>query len=75
MTMCDERTKLFREAKALLDGFCEDKIRIFNTRIPSTVKVGEANYSSVSVIELDANNKAAIAYTEFAKEVVNNAGV
>jgi len=74
LTMCDERTRLFRDAKALLDGYCEGKIRIFETRIPSTVKVGEANYSSVSVMELDSKNRAAVAYTEFAKEVVGHAG-
>ena len=73
LTMCDERTRLFRDAKALLGGFCEDKIKIFETRIPSTVKVGEANYSSVSIMEFDAKSKAAIAYTEFAKEVVEHA--
>jgi len=73
LTMCDERTRLFRDAKALLDGFCGDKVRIFDTRIPSTVKVGEANYSSVSIMELDPKSRAAIAYTEFAKEVAEHA--
>jgi len=73
LTMCDERTKLFRDARALLDGFCKDRIKIFDTRIPSTVKVGEANYSSVSIMEFDAKSKAAIAYTEFAKEVAEHA--
>jgi len=72
LTMCDERTRLFRDAKALLDNFCEDKIRIYGTRIPSTVKVGEANYSSVNVIDFAANNKAALAYTAFAKEVIGD---
>jgi chromosome partitioning protein len=74
LTMCDERTRLFRDAKSLLDAFCEDRIRIFNSRIPSTVKVGEANYSSVSIMDFDARSKAAVAYTEFAKEVIGYAG-
>lgn len=74
LTICDERTRLFKDTKAMLDDFCKDKIRIFSTRIPSTVKVGEANYSSVSIMELDAKSKAAFAYTEFAKEVIGNAG-
>jgi len=72
LTMCDERTRLFRDAKALLDDFSEGKIKIFDTRIPSTVKVGEANYGGVSIIDFDAKSKAALAYMEFAKEVVNN---
>lgn len=74
LTMCDERTRLFREAKALLDDFCGDKIRIFNARIPSTVKIGEANYSSASVIDFAAESKAALAYTDFAREVIGYAG-
>lgn len=73
MTMCDERTRLFRDTKALLDDFCKDKIRIFETRIPSTVKVGEANYSSSCIMDFDAKSKAAIAYTDFAKEVMSHA--
>ena len=73
LTMCDERTRLFRDAKALLDDFCEGKIRIFDTRIPNTVKVGEANYGGISIMDLDAKNKAAVAYTEFAKEVIGHA--
>jgi chromosome partitioning protein len=69
LTICDERTRLYREAKNLLDEHYGDKIRIFNTHIPNTVKVGEANYASRSIIDFDANSKAAIAYTAFAKEV------
>ena len=73
MTMCDERTRLFRDTKALLDEFCRDRIRIFDARIPSTVRVGEANYSSASIIDFDAKSKAATAYIEFAKEVTGHA--
>lgn len=72
LTMCDERTRLFRDAKSLVDNFCVDKIRIFDTHIPSTVRVGEANYSSASIIEFDAKNKAALAYTAFAREVIGH---
>ena len=69
LTICDERTRLFRDAKGLLDDFCGDKIKIFNTHIPSTVKVGEANYSSRSILDYDGNSKAATAYRAFALEV------
>jgi chromosome partitioning protein len=76
LTLCDERTKLFREAKGLLEDFCQGKIhsiRIFDTHIPSTVKVGEANYNSRSIFEYDANSKAALAYNAFAREVYGDA--
>lgn len=72
LTICDVRTRLFREAKALLDDFCSDRIKIFNARIPSTVKVGEANYSSTSILDFAANSKAALAYTAFAQEVMTD---
>jgi len=69
LTICDERTRLFREAKALLDEFCGDRIRMFNAIIPSTIKVGEANYASHSILDYHANSKAALAYMIFASEV------
>ena len=72
LTMCDERTQLYRKAKSLLDDFCTDRIRIYNARIPSTVGVGDANYSSMSIIDYDANSKAALAYTAFAREVIGH---
>lgn len=73
LTICDERTRLFREAKKLLVNFCEDKIKMFKTHIPSTVKVGEANYSSSSILDYSADSKAAIAYKNFALEVSGHA--
>lgn len=74
LTMCDERTNLFKDAKNLLDDFCGDKVKIFNSHIPSTVKVGEANYSSRSIMDFDAKSKAAGAYIDFAREVIADAG-
>jgi chromosome partitioning protein len=56
LTICDERTKLFREAKNLLDGHYGGKVRIFNTHIPNTVKVGEANSASRSILDYDGNS-------------------
>ena len=72
LTIVDERTRLYKDAKALIDEAYGDKVKIFDTHIPSTVKVGEANYSSVSVIEHDPNGRASAAYKNFAKEVLNN---
>ena len=74
LTICDERTKLYRDAKALVDESYGGRVRIFESHIPNTVKVGEANYSSLSVMEHDPNGRASIAYANFAKEVLNNAG-
>jgi len=72
LTICDERTRLFKEAKALLDENYGETINIFDTHIPNTIKVGEANYNSLSVVEHDPASKAAIAYTSLAMEVIQN---
>ncbi len=76
LTMCDERTKLFKDAKSLLDDFCGDRVKIFCAHIPSTVRIGEANYFSRCIMDYDPKSKAALAYTEFAREVIRhgNAG-
>ena len=72
LTICDERTKIFKEVKELVSGAYGSNIKIFETAIPATVKVQESNYSSKSIIEYDSTNKAAIAYRDFAKEVSND---
>jgi len=72
LTLCDERTRLYKDAKTLIDEAYGGKVHIYNTHIPNTVKVGEANYNSLSVMEHEPNGKASIAYKNFAKEVLNN---
>ena len=74
LTLCDERTRLYKDAKALIDESYGGKVNIFNTHIPNTVKVGEANYSSLSVMEHEPNSRASTAYKNFAKEVLRNGG-
>jgi len=72
LTMCIERTRLFRDAKSLLEETYGDKLKIFNTCIPNTVRVGEANYASCSIMNYDSGCKAAAAYTAFAQEVLSD---
>jgi len=73
MTMCNPRTRLYKNVITLISEHYGDKIRIFSTSIPSTTKVGEANFNSSSIIEYYPKSKATIAYKEFALEVANNA--
>jgi chromosome partitioning protein len=72
LSICDERTVLFKNSKALLEESYGAKVKIFKTHIPHTVKVGEANYVSKSVLDYDPNGKAAAAYRNLAKEVLAN---
>lgn len=70
LTICDERTRLFKDVKTLLDETYGDTVKIFDTYIPNTVRIGEANYMSRPVIEYDPTGKAAVAYNKFAQEVL-----
>ena len=70
LTICDERTRLYKDAKTLIDESYGGKVKIYDTHIPNTVRVGEANYSSLSVMEHEPNGRASAAYKNFAKEVL-----
>lgn len=70
LTMYAERMKLSKEVLSIIQEAYGDHINIFNSRIPTSVKVGETNMKSKSTIEYDPKNKVSNAYMEFAKEVV-----
>ena len=72
LTICDKRTNLFRDVENLVSEYYGKKIKIYGTRIPNTVKIGEANYSSRSILEYDPKSKAAFAYETFALEVLSD---
>lgn len=69
-TMYAERMRLSKEILSIIQEAYGSRINIFENKIPSSVKVGEANMKSKSTIEYDSKNKVSIAYREFAKEVV-----
>ena len=64
LTMFEERTNLSKKILKMIEGSYGENIKIFNTRIPKSVKVGEANLKSMSIGDYISNNKAAIAYQE-----------
>lgn len=70
-TMCDKRTNLYKEISSQVDSAYRSGMRIFDNRIPTTVKVGEANGLGLSVMEYDNKSPAALAYMELAKEVLS----
>jgi chromosome partitioning protein len=73
ITMADTRTKLFKEMNEIMEKTYSKTIRIFDTIIPHSTKVGEANLRCQSVLLYDENSKPAQAYKEFAKELIKNA--
>ena len=73
LTMCDKRTNLYKEISAQVDSAYRNGMRIFDSQIPMTVKVGEANCCGMAVAEYDKTNSAGVAYMDFAKEVAQSA--
>ena len=73
VTMCDTRTNLYRDMSDIMEKTYSQTIRIFDTIIPHSTKVGEANLNRKSVLMYDGNSKPSQAYKEFAKELIENA--
>lgn len=70
LTMCDSRTKLCKLLAEEVEDSFQGQIRVFDTRIPNTVKVGESIYYSMPVGQYSLKSSASIAYWQFAKELV-----
>lgn len=69
LTMCDSRTNLCKVISEEVADTFHGQIRIFDSRIPTTVKVGESVYYSEPLIEYAPGNGACEAYRMLAKEV------
>ncbi|MBN4069620.1 MAG: hypothetical protein COA82_12645 [Alkaliphilus sp.] len=72
LTMFEERTNLSKKMLEMIKGSYGENIKIFKTRIPKSVTVGEANLKSMSVGQYRPNSKVAIAYEKFAEELIDN---
>lgn len=71
MTMCEARTNLCRTLTEQVTESFQGQIRIFDTRIPHTVKVGESIYYSMPVERYSPKASAGIAYRKFAEELIS----
>ncbi len=72
LTMCQARIKLGKRIEEIVYQNYARDLTIFNTRIPKSVKVGEAIMREQSIIEYEPNNPVAHAYKAFAKEILKN---
>jgi len=70
-TMFDRRTLHAREAVEILEENFGDLV--FKTRIKKTIRYAEAPVKGTSVLKYDPTGKAANAYRDLAKEVLNGA--
>lgn len=70
LTMCDTRTNLCKVITEQVADTFEGQVRIFDSRIPNTVKVGELVYYSQPLLEYAPGCKACKAYENLAKELI-----
>ena len=69
LTMCDNRTNLSKLLTQQVEEMYQGKIAVFQTKIPKTVKVGEAIYSGQSIKKYAKGSSVDIAYDNLAKEI------
>ena len=70
LTMCEARTNLCKVISEQVAETFEGQIRIFESKIPNTVKVGESVYYSEPLLEYAPQTKAGKAYLDFGKELI-----
>jgi chromosome partitioning protein len=74
LTMCEARTNLCKVITEQVNDTFDGQIRIFRSRIPNTVKVGESVYYSQPLLEYAAESKVCEAYMEFGRELIADEG-
>lgn len=70
LTMFDERTNLSKQVRDEIMNYFRDKV--YKTVIPRNVRLGEAPSFGKPIILYDIRSKGAIAYLQFAREIINN---
>lgn len=69
---CNPRTNLYRTTRANVEKAYYGTIRVFQTAIPDTVKVGDAISRGLTVMEYAPESRASAAYRAFAKELMED---
>lgn len=69
-TKVESRTLLTRDIIDAIDTEYGQNIHVFDTQIPKTVRVAEANAAGKSVYAYDRRCKGAVAYEQFTREVL-----
>jgi len=70
LTITDMRTNLAQAVKDAVIQQYSDKFHVFTAEIPKATAAAEASAAGVSIFMHDAQNKAASAYYDLAKEVM-----
>lgn len=72
LAMVDMRTNFTKEIISLIGETYGKNVRIFNTRIPFSVKAAEASAVGASVFRHDPKGKVSAAYRNLTEEVLTN---
>ena len=70
MTMVMPRTNISKEITATVKSAYGQKIKVFDTEIPHSIRAVEATAEGKSIFAYDKSGKVAAAYEQFGKEVV-----
>ena len=71
LTMVDHRTNYARDISAMVYETYASSIKVFKTVIPISVRTAETSVEGSSIYKYDPKGKAAYAYSELTKEVLN----
>ncbi len=70
LTLVDKRTNLSKDIKNELKENYGSIVKIYDTQIPLAIKTAESTSKGKSIFDYDKTGKVAQAYSEFAKEVL-----
>ena len=74
MTMVMPRTNISKEITATVRNVYGQKIKVFDTQIPHSIRAVEATAEGKSIFAYDKGGKVAAAYEQFGKEVAELGG-
>ena len=72
LTMVDKRTNYARDISMMIYEEYSSSVKVFDTTIPTTVKVAEVSVEGSSIYSYDPKGKGAHAYNSLTREVLTN---
>ena len=72
MTMMDNRPNFTKDLVAQLRENYGDVLRVFETEIPTSVRMTESSARGKSIFAFDPKGKVAAAYEKLTQEVIDN---
>ena len=72
LTLVNSRTNVSKETIQDLKETYGKAIKLYSSHIPLAVKTAESTSRGESIFKYDKNSKVAVAYEEFAKEVLED---